>query len=434
MAAAKKNKAEAEEAKATAEGDLDVTSKDLAEAEKLLKDIGMQCMTAAAAADQSKKSRAEELKALAEAKKVLQEMTGGAESRTYSFLQIGSEAHSSIRNRADLVGFEAVNVIKKLAQTQRSTLLAQLASRMEYAIRNGDRSGDDPFAKIKGLIRDMIEKLLKEAAEEASHKAWCDEEMSETKAKKEKLTGIVEDLTTKIEKASADIAKLGDEIATLQEELAALAKLQAEMDKNRADEHEEFKAVKADLEQGLEGVRRALKVLREYYAQGGEGESFAQQPEPPAVHEKATGSASGIIGILEVIESDFSRGLAEAQVNEETAQELYDKTTQENKITKATKEQDVKYKSKERTSLEKFVADTKSDLEGTQTELDAVLEYFEKIKDQCIAKPETYEERKRRREAEIAGLKEALSILEGEAVLLQESSRHKLLRGVQRHA
>merc|ERR1719163_374305 len=153
---------------------------------------------------------------------------------------------------------------------------------MEYAMRNGDRSGADPFAKVKGLIRDMIEKLLKEAAAEASHKAWCDEEMSETKAKKEKLSGTVDDLTTKIEKASASIAKLANEIATLQEDLAALAKLQAEMDKNRNAEHEEFKAVKADLEQGLEGVRRALKVLREYYAKGGEGEeSLLQQPEPP---------------------------------------------------------------------------------------------------------------------------------------------------------
>merc|ERR1719163_2236351 len=160
---------------------------------------------------------------------------------------------------------------------------------MEYAMRNGDRSGADPFAKVKGLIRDMIEKLLKEAANEASHKAWCDEEMSETAAKKEKLSGQVDDLTTKIEKASANIAKLGNEIATLQEELAALAKLQAEMDKNRAAEHEEFKAVKADLEQGLEGVRQALKVLREYYATGGGEKSLMQQPQPPqtTIHEKA---------------------------------------------------------------------------------------------------------------------------------------------------
>merc|ERR1719235_2320415 len=120
-----------------------------------------------------------------------------------------------------------------------------------------------------------------------------------------------------------------------------------------------------------------------------------KQPEPPEVgsHMKASGSASGIIGILEVIESDFARNLAESTVNEEQAQELYDKTTQENKVTKATKEQDVAYKTKEKKSLEKFVSEAKTDLEGTQQELDAVLEYWEKLKDQCIAKPETYEER-----------------------------------------
>merc|ERR1719498_285655 len=395
--------------------------------------------TQAEAREESKKSREEELKALAEAKKVIEEMTGGAEARTYSFLQLEAttETHLQIRTRVDLVGFEAVNVIKKLARSQKSTLLAQLAVRMEAEIRSSDRSSDDPFAKVKGLIRDMIEKLLKEAAEEASHKAWCDEEMAETKEKREKLTGTVEDLTTKINKASAQIEKLTAEIATLQEELAALAKLQAEMDKNRQEEHEEFLAVKADLEQGLEGVRAALKVLRAYYAEKAEdegaflqGSAFMKQPEPPAttVHEKATGSASGIIGILEVIESDFSRNLAESTVNEEQAQELYDKTTQENKVTKATKEQDVKYKTKEKKSQEQFVAEAKADLEGAQQELDAVLEYWEKLKGQCIAKPETYEERKRRREAEIAGLKEALTILEGEASLIQKSSVRRHIR------
>merc|ERR1719271_1249818 len=97
-------------------------------------------------------------------------------------------------------------------------------------------------------------------------KALGDEEMSETKEKKEKLTGIVEDLTTKIDQAEAQIAKLTEEIATLQAELAALAKLQAEMDKMRADENEAFKLAVADLEAGLNGVRMALKILRDYYA------------------------------------------------------------------------------------------------------------------------------------------------------------------------
>merc|ERR1719161_2301957 len=119
-----------------------------------------------------------------------------------------------------------------------------------------------------------------------------------------------------------------------------------------------------------------------------------------------------MIDMLEVIESDFSKNLAEIETEETTAQSDYDKMTQENKITKATKEQDVKYKTKEHTGLDKEIAELSSDRESLQTEQDAVLEYDAKIKAQCIAKPETYEERKKRREAEIAGLKEALSILE----------------------
>merc|ERR1719487_1123702 len=240
---------------------------------------------------------------------------------------------------------------------------------------------------------------------------------------------------TKIDQSEAQIAKLTEEIATLQSELAALAKLQAEMDKMRADENAAFKLAVADLEAGLNGVRMALKILRDYYAKGEEsGEDIAalmqvKQPEPPTGHQKAEGSASGIIGILEVAESDFARNLAEEKANEEAAQDDYDKTTQENKITKATKEQDVKYKTKEKAGLEKFVSEAKTDLQSTQTELDAVLEYYEKLKEQCIAKPEPYEERKRRREAEIAGLKEALSILEGEA-FIQTPVR---LRGVKVH-
>merc|ERR1719238_1304435 len=99
---------------------------------------------------------------------------------------------------------------------------------------------------------------------------------------------------------------------------------------------------------------------------------------------------------------------------------------------KVTKEQDVKYKTKESKDLDKAVAEYSSDREGLQTELDATLKYWESLVDQCVAKPEPYEERKKRREAEIAGLKEALAILSGEAVLIQKSSaRHQhTLRGV----
>merc|ERR1719386_26069 len=157
----------------------------------------------------------------------------------------------------------------------------------------------------------------------------------------------------------------------------------------------------------------ALKVLNDYYAKD-------------AAHGSAGGAGGGIIGLLEVCESDFSKGLAEMTATEETAAKEYDLFSKESAITKATKEQDAKYKSKEAKGLDKDTAEATSDRAGVQTELDAVNEYYSGIKERCIAKAETYEERVKRRTAEIAGLKEALTILEGEAVLLQRATRHTL--------
>merc|ERR1719213_1591545 len=158
----------------------------------------------------------------------------------------------------------------------------------------------------------------------------------------------------------------------------------------------------------------ALEILRDYYATEGKA------------HEAAEGAGSGIVGLLEVCESDFSKGLAEMIAIEETAAADYEAQTKENAIVKVTKEQDLKYKTKEAAELDEAVTEATADRDSVQTELDSILEYLEKLKEQCVAKAETYETRKARREAEIAGLKEALQILEGQAVLLQRRASHRL--------
>jgi len=430
---AEEGKAEATELQATSEGELVVTEKELAEANNAMKVVSTDCMDKASDHELSAKGRAEELKALGTAKKMIQQSTSFTQ-QSYSFLQVAST--SQLRTGADLRNLEVVTTLKRLAQQQHSGALAQLASRVAITIRYGQASGEDPFAKVKGLIEEMIAKLMKEAAAEASHKAYCDEEMSKTKAKKDELNADIEKLTSKIDSASAMSASLKEDVKELQKELAELVDSQAEMDKVREDTHAAFVAAKADLEKGLEGVRGALKVLRDFYQaddallqqSGGLG-NFMQQPAVPDKHKKASGAGGSIISMLEVIESDFASNLAQEEEEEAAAQTDYEKVSQENKVTKTVKEQDVKYKTEEATKLDKEIAELTGDRDGAQTELDAVLEYYEKIKDQCVAKPEPYEERKKRREAEIAGLKEALSILEGQAFLQRKST----LRGIGHH-
>merc|ERR1719181_2558990 len=328
LAESKKAKALAEEDKAVAVGEGERVAKEISADTKKLKDLQHECMTKAEDHETEQKERTEELTALATAKKIIKEKTGGASKRTYdellqqqqeevsSFLQIRARTHTGVKAR-----------------------------------------------EIKDRVVSMIQGLEEE------------------------------------------LGKIGSEQKTA--------------DETRAAEKEAWGAAKSDFEQGLEGVQMALEVLRDYYAEKDDAALLqgAQSDlgDAMSLAQKSTGAASGIIGMLEVAESDFSKMLAEGQAAEDLAQSEYEALTEDNKVLTAEKTTAVKYKNKDKKETEAFLSETKDDLGTTTEELDAVLEYYDKLKPQCIAKPEPYAERKKRREKEIAGLKEALDILEAES-------------------
>jgi len=414
-------KATSEETKATAEGDLAITNKDLAAAQAELAECSSSCMQVAADHEATVAARAEELAVIAKAKKILQETTGGAVGQSYSFLQ-----RSSMSTRADLKRSEVVTVVSNLAKTHHSAALAQLASRISAVVKYGAGDGEDVFAKIKGLIGDMIGKLEKEAEEDATEKAYCDEEMAKTEAKKADLEGDLSKVTAKIDQAAATSAKRKEQVKELQAQLATLAKEQAEMDSIRSEQHADYTKAKSDLELGLSGVGKALDVLRDYYGGASliqDDTAFMQQPAKPEKHSAKGGAGSSIISILEVCESDFSDNLAKEEMAESDSASEYEKITQENKISKTTKDQDVKYKTQEFKSLDKEISELTGDKDTLSTELGAVNEYYSKLRERCVAKPESYEDRKARREAEITGLKEALQVLEEETAFVQRKRK-----------
>merc|ERR1719316_2030255 len=209
----KKRLAEDSETKASAEGDLSVTSADLENDIKALEDLHTECMTHANDFEAATKDRGEELKALATAKKIIVEATSGAQSISYgldqvSFFQFSTSVRMS--THADLVKLEVVQHVKDLARKQHSQMLAQLASRMNSAIKLGT-SESDVFAKVKGLVTDMIAKLEKEAEEDATEAAYCAKETSETTEKKESNEAEIDKLSTKINQAKSRSTKLKSE-------------------------------------------------------------------------------------------------------------------------------------------------------------------------------------------------------------------------------
>merc|ERR1719182_639023 len=211
--ASKKKLGASNEAKATAEGDLSVTSSDLSEDSSTLATLHQDCMKGAEDFEAETKSRGEELKALATAKKVIQESTStGAADLSYSFLQV---SRSELSSSADLANFEAVRFVRDLAQKENSPALAQLAQRMAQAMRASGQSGD-PFAKVKSLINNMIERLSKEGEADATENSFCEKELSETAAKKSDREATIEKLSASIDSMTAKSSKLKEQGASLQ--------------------------------------------------------------------------------------------------------------------------------------------------------------------------------------------------------------------------
>jgi len=391
------------ETKATAEGDLNVAQKDLKEDLDTIETLHHSCMEKAGEYETETKSRGEELDALATAKKVLGESTGGATEQAYSFLQVVNTENPD--------ALTAVRFVRKLATKQNSAALSQLASRMASVIRMGARVGNDPFAKVKTMVKEMLTKLEEDGKSEASHKAFCDEEIRENTAKKEDKASDVRRMSSKIESMEGQSAQLKEEVAELEKELAQIAKSQYEMDALRGKEKAVYDKSKPELEAGVEGVKKAIKIIKDYYGGGSGGGS--------------------IINLLEVAESDFSKLLSDINSDEAAAVRDYETESYSNDMQKKLKGQDVKYKTKEATGLDKGVGELKADRAGVQSELDSVLEQLSKLNDMCVAKAEPYAEKVARRNAEIAGLREALAVLD-DMSLLQKSSK-RTLRGIQAH-
>mmetsp|Transcript_130128 Transcript_130128/g.239245 ORF Transcript_130128/g.239245 Transcript_130128/m.239245 type:complete len:685 (+) Transcript_130128:77-2131(+) len=414
MSRAKKAKSKSKELKSAAEGDLSVSKKDLKSTKETLSILERDCMTEAEEHEEETKSRAEELKVLKEATKIIREATSfvSEDSTPASFIQ------QILSSRLDTSNADAVHFVRSLARKHHSAMLAQLASRMGSVMRLGSLGGADPFAKVKGLIKDMVQKLEDEAEEEAGHKEYCDKNLAEGTGKKADLESAIKDLTTSMDQSTAKAASLKAQIAELEKELAANSKLLAEEGLLRTENHKTYVENKEETEKGIKGIQLALKVLKEYYAKADKSDN--------------AGAASGIISLLEVCESDLSKSLAEMTSTEESEASEYEKLVKQIQLAQTSKGQDVKYKTKEAASLAKAATDLSADLDGKQSELDAALQFLGELTKECAAKVDPYEERKARREAELAGLKEAMEILSSQTMFLQRSVRRSL-RGVRPH-
>merc|ERR1719502_1147053 len=403
-------KSEKKEEEAHDHSDVVALTNQKSEDEKYLAELLAQCESKSNDFESRAKLRQEELDALQEAIDIIdsKSVSGAADKHLPSFVQLKSSL--ALRASAQTkVKAGVVRALQTAAARTKSKVLARLAARVMEA---------GPFDKIIGMIKDMIAKLTATAGEEADHKEFCDGELKENKMTRDSKTSDVNSLTATKEKLEAEIAKLTEERASLSDAIAELDAAMSEATSIRQKESNENTEAIKDAKEAQEAVKAALSVLEGFYAKAAKATAFVQTrgpkhdaPESFTEPYKGMGGGKGVIGMLEVILSDFVRLDQETSSEEAAAQAAFEEFSETSTADKDAKTEELETKRKEKVAAEADLAQTMRDLKSTQKELNAALKYFDKLKPSCLDAGVDYAERTARREEEIASLKDALKIL-----------------------
>jgi len=409
-------KKQMEQSSAVAKGDLADATNTKAEDEKYTADLTTICQEKSADFEARQKLRAEELVAIDKAMEIIgdQSVSGSGAKHLPQLLQKKRTALAQLRNN-----------VQRPAQSATATFLhaqgRMLNSRILSAL--AVRVSADPFVKVRKMIGDMLEKLEQEANDEADHKGFCDQEMSTNEQTREEKTTKVAELKANIEEETAASAKLANEIADLNKEISEMDAAVAEATRIRQAEKTKNTATIADAKVAIAAVEQATKVLKDFYAKAASATALVQRratgpaDDVPATFDEpftGTGGEGGVVGMLEVILSDFQRLEQETTETETSAAAEYKEFSTDSAEDRETKRKSAYHKGNAKSKVEHNIHLAKKDLAVTQKELDAAMEYFEKLKPSCVDVGVSYEDRVAQRENEIQSLKEALKILEGE--------------------
>jgi len=409
--------------------------------------LDVECEQKKLSFDEKQKLRADEIEAIGKASEILagDDVSGNAAEHLglvqtgSSFAQLRSTQGSEGVNRQvrDYIASEG-----KRLHSKRLTLLSE-------------KLAADPFAKIKGLIDDMITKLLEEANADAEKEGWCDTEMGKSKVTRNKLSEEIDGLDAAIEDGKATIMKLTQEVADLSKDIEDLDAEMTESTELRTAEKAKNKHTIMDSKAAQRAVSQATAVLKDFYAKAAQATALLQQKKAPGsalvqtkgikmgteewqalanpnfdgtidkghkagmqtFGEAYTGNqdaAGGVMALLEVALSDFANLEADTKATEAEADNSYNKFMTEAKRSKATKAKKIELDNADKADAATKLQEDVAELKSTQDELIAADKYHSKLVPQCIDQGMTWEQVQAARQEEITSLKQALETLESQ--------------------
>jgi len=400
---AKKERARLAQEKASAEEEKVDCEASLAADSKSLKETTLECDETSKAWETRQTEAKAEMAAIEKAKEILA-------SRVTVLIQFKitdndvSTAVKSQKTRSALITHfrNLGNKIHSLAMLNLVSVAAQ-----------------DPMQNVKNLLTELIAKLEKEAKEAADLHAFCQAEKKKTTAALEKKQMELDKLNARVEKATTTKQEQEELIAANSEEIAATEKANAEATKLRNEQHTNFVKTETEFTAAAEAVDDAIDALKEYYGDVAllqtQTKTKSKDDAPPSFGGAKSDSAGGIMNILETMGEEFRKTVKEASATEREQLKAFETLMNDNKVLISTKTAEIKGAESQIKSLSVSISDGGSDLKMVTKEKGAIEDYVDKLKPQCEGRVVPYEERKAKRDAEIAGLKEGLAILEEES-------------------
>jgi len=438
--------------------ELTTVAADLLDDQQYLKELSEVCESKAKTWDQRSRVRADELSALTAATTIVKDsVKEKTSSGTVRFAQMGVSAsmvHQMAKNENALEAIEAeaeegdnapsflqkkssrnllavltkkhvqanpedgrqmvISLLKNQGYKLKSTLLTSLASQIQA----------DPFAKVKKLIQDLIERLLQEAADEGNQKGWCDKATSDAEQKRTYAVNEVAELNAQMAELEGVIGKLTEELEVLVVEIADLNEPQETSTKLRKQEHAENEATVMEAEAGHEAVSEAIDILDKFYKTAAKEEvdlGLIQGPlddmpdagfDSGEAYTGAGGESGGILGMLDVIKSDFERTVKETNKAEKTNEKEYQSFMTESGKSLAEKNMAQEQKTKQKDNAIEEYESAEQDLDSQTSILRIAIRELLELKPTCVDTGMSYEERVARREDEIESLKKALCVMQ----------------------
>jgi hypothetical protein len=395
---------------------IDQAKLDIADAEAFLKLLKVDREKFTVEYRDRQSLRGEETAATQAALDALQAVSAGAKGTVAgaSFLQKSSVRTLTVSEQQRLQ--KTFQTLIAVGKEVKATSLVQAAAGL---LNKGKGYFDEnAMGPVKGLLSDLIAKLEAEASAESSQHEWCETEKAQGQASKDEREKSIHDLKSTIESLTTEIATLKTEIIFMESEVVRVQKETADAIALRAEQKELYLTSKKDHEEVISAIQQALSALvgqfgfiqkkvdhkvKHHQAPGG--------ASPFASYSSASGGAGSAVEMLEDLQARYTEALTTLIADEKAAVAAHEQLLATNKKFVLDTEASITSKTAERRAAINDLAEDKTELKQTLLELHEVAKYLQDLRPSCDDIRSTFEERKKRREAEISALKEALAIL-----------------------